>query len=99
MRKKRYGLIFGAQCASSGTLRQSRRPDRIELDLSGEGRWCVPRGMPNKGGGRMTEQDEQRGDGEIGVCHVCGQAFDTQLALSKHLMDVHEDDLLPDGSP
>lgn len=44
----------------------------------------------------MTERDEQRGDPEIGVCHVCGQTFDTQLALSQHLMDIHPDDLLPD---
>jgi hypothetical protein len=44
----------------------------------------------------MTETDEQRGDPEIGVCHVCGQTFDTQLALSQHLMDTHPDDLLPD---
>jgi hypothetical protein len=42
----------------------------------------------------MTEQDEQRSDPEGGVCHVCGQEFDTQLALSKHLMDVHEEDVL-----
>jgi hypothetical protein len=42
----------------------------------------------------MTEQDEQGGDPEVGVCHVCGQEFDTQLALSKHLMDVHEEDVL-----
>ena len=46
----------------------------------------------------MTERDEQRGDPEIGVCHVCGQEFDTQLALSQHLMDVHEDDVL-DSDP
>ena len=42
----------------------------------------------------MTEQDEQRGDPEIGVCHICGRTFDTQLALSLHLMDAHEDDVL-----
>lgn len=42
----------------------------------------------------MTEQDEQRGDPEVGVCHVCGQEFETQLALSQHLMDVHEEDVL-----
>jgi hypothetical protein len=42
----------------------------------------------------MTETDEQRGDPEVGVCHVCGQTFDTQLALSQHLME-HEDELLP----
>ena len=46
----------------------------------------------------MTEQDEQRGDHEVGVCHVCGQEFDTQVALSKHLMDVHEEDVL-DSDP
>ena len=47
----------------------------------------------------MTEQYEQRGDPEVGVCHVCGQEFDTQLELSKHLMDVHENDVLdPDPS-
>lgn len=42
----------------------------------------------------MTEQDEQRGDHEIGACHVCGLVFDTQLALSEHLKDEHEGDLL-----
>ncbi len=46
----------------------------------------------------MTEQDEQRGDHEVGVCHVCGQEFDTQVALSKHLMDAHEEDVL-DSDP
>lgn len=43
----------------------------------------------------MTERDEQRGDPEVGTCHVCGGTFDTQLALSQHLMDVHAEDLLP----
>ena len=46
----------------------------------------------------MTEQDEQGGDPEVGVCHVCGQEFESQLALSQHLMDVHEDDVL-DSDP
>ncbi len=46
----------------------------------------------------MTEQDEQRGDPEVGVCHVCGKEFDTQLALSRHLMDVQEEDVL-DSDP
>jgi hypothetical protein len=46
----------------------------------------------------VTETDEQRGDPEIGVCHICAQEFDTQLALSQHLMDVHEDDVL-DADP
>ena len=44
----------------------------------------------------MTERDEQQGDPEVGVCHVCGKEFPTQLALSQHLMDEHENDLLPD---
>jgi hypothetical protein len=44
----------------------------------------------------MTERDEQGGDPEIGVCHVCGQTFDTQLGLSQHLMELHEEDVLPD---
>jgi hypothetical protein len=43
----------------------------------------------------MSEQDEQRGDQEIGVCHVCGQTFSTQLALSRHLMEEHPNDELP----
>jgi hypothetical protein len=44
---------------------------------------------------QISERDEQRGDPEIGVCHVCEQVFDTQLALSKHLMEMHEDGELP----
>jgi hypothetical protein len=44
----------------------------------------------------MTERTEQRGDPEVGVCHVCGQAFDTQLKLSQHLMDEHDGEVLPD---
>ena len=44
---------------------------------------------------QMSERTEQRGDPETGVCHVCGQTFDTQRALSEHLMEVHEDDVLP----
>jgi hypothetical protein len=42
----------------------------------------------------MTEQDEQRGDREIAVCHICGQEFDAQVALSQHLMDAHEEHVL-----
>ena len=42
----------------------------------------------------MTERDEQRGDGEIGTCHVCGRTFPTQEELSKHLMDDHEGEIL-----
>ena len=46
----------------------------------------------------MSERIEQRGDPEVGVCHIFGETFDTQLALSKHLMDTHEDDVL-DSDP
>ena len=52
----------------------------------------------DQGRNAMTETDEQRGDPEIGVCHVCGQTFETQLALSQHLMEVHPDDVLPTDS-
>ena len=44
----------------------------------------------------MTERTEQRGDSEVGVCHVCGKEFETQLALSQHLIDEHDEELLPD---
>jgi len=42
----------------------------------------------------MTERTEQRGDSEVGVCHVCGKEFETQLALSQHLIDEHDEELL-----
>ena len=45
----------------------------------------------------MSEIDEQRGDGEVGRCHVCGSEFTSQEDLSKHLMDAHDEDLLPDA--
>ena len=35
----------------------------------------------------MNERTGQRGDPEVGVCHVCGQSFDTQEELSEHLME------------
>lgn len=44
----------------------------------------------------MTERTEQRGDPEVGICHVCEQVFDTQLALSEHLMHEHVGDVLID---
>jgi hypothetical protein len=48
----------------------------------------------------MSERATQRGDGEVGACHVCGERFDTQEALADHLMQAHGDDLLPtDGTP
>ncbi len=43
----------------------------------------------------MSEQESQGGDPEIGTCHMCGEVFPTQLELSKHLMDEHDDDGLP----
>jgi hypothetical protein len=47
----------------------------------------------------MSEIDEQRGDGEVGLCHVCGREFASQEELSKHLMDTHDEDVLPDPDP
>lgn len=46
----------------------------------------------------MTERTEQRGDPEVGICHICGQEFDTQLALSQHLLREHDGDGLVDQS-
>lgn len=42
----------------------------------------------------MTEGDTQRGDGELGTCHVCGDVFSTQEALIRHLEEAHEEDRL-----
>lgn len=47
----------------------------------------------------VTERDEQRVDEEIATCHMCGQTFPTQVELSQHLMDAHEDDGLPAPGP
>jgi hypothetical protein len=44
----------------------------------------------------MSEIDEQRGDGEVGRCHICGREFASQEDLSQHLMDAHDEELLPD---
>jgi hypothetical protein len=38
----------------------------------------------------VSERATQRGDGEIGTCHVCGATFATQEELSKHLIDVND---------
>jgi hypothetical protein len=51
----------------------------------------------------MTERVAQAGDEEIATCHMCGQTFPTQVELSQHLMDTHDDDGLtgpsePEGS-
>jgi hypothetical protein len=37
----------------------------------------------------MSEREKQRGDPEVGTCHVCGETFPTQEELSKHLIDTH----------
>jgi len=48
----------------------------------------------------MTEVDEQRGDPEVGKCHVCGKEFSSQRELSEHLMAAHDDeDLLQEPPP
>jgi hypothetical protein len=41
----------------------------------------------------MGEADEQRGNSEIGTCHVCGEEFASQEDLSKHLMEAHQEEL------
>lgn len=47
----------------------------------------------------MSEVDEQGGDEEIATCHMCGQTFPTQLELSQHLMDPHDEEGLPTPVP
>lgn len=46
----------------------------------------------------MSEADEQRGEGEMATCHMCGQEFPTPKELSEHLMAVHDDEGLTSGS-
>ena len=46
----------------------------------------------------MSERETQRGDPEVGVCHVCGETFPTQEELSKHLIEAHEG-VPSNGSP
>jgi hypothetical protein len=48
-------------------------------------------------GGRVSERTTQRGDGEIGTCHVCGATFATQEELSKHLIDADDGLASADG--
>jgi hypothetical protein len=38
----------------------------------------------------VSERATQRGDGEIGTCHVCGATFATQEELSEHLIDAND---------
>jgi Protein of unknown function (DUF3618) len=40
----------------------------------------------------MSERENQGGDGEIAVCHVCGKKYASQELLSQHLMEEHADD-------
>jgi hypothetical protein len=47
----------------------------------------------------VSERERQGGAEETGVCHVCGEAFDTQEELSKHLLDEHGEDVLTAGGP
>jgi hypothetical protein len=44
----------------------------------------------------MSERREQAGDGELGVCHVCGETFATQEELAGHLRERHDEDILGD---
>lgn len=41
---------------------------------------------------KMSERENQGGDGEIAVCHVCGNKFASQELLSLHLMEEHADE-------
>ena len=47
----------------------------------------------------MSERENQQGDPETAVCHVCDRHFDSQEALSRHLMDEHPGELLPADRP
>jgi hypothetical protein len=47
----------------------------------------------------VSERERQGGTEETGVCHICGEAFDTQEALSKHLLDEHGGDALTAEGP
>jgi hypothetical protein len=47
----------------------------------------------------MTERTEQRGDHEVGTCHICGVTFPTQQQLAGHLMDDHDGEILPVDEP
>jgi hypothetical protein len=46
----------------------------------------------------VSERSEQGGDGEIGICHVCGDTFPTQEALADHLRERHEGQELGDAA-
>jgi hypothetical protein len=42
----------------------------------------------------MAERENQGGDEETGVCHVCGRTFPSQEELSRHLLAEHGEDQL-----
>jgi hypothetical protein len=43
----------------------------------------------------MAERETHPEDEEIGVCHVCGERFESQELLLAHLAHMHPDDVLP----
>jgi hypothetical protein len=45
----------------------------------------------------VSERTEQRGDPQIGTCHICERGFPTREELSTHLMDDHEGETLADA--
>ena len=42
----------------------------------------------------MSERENQGGDAEVAVCHVCGKTFATQALMSQHLIDEHSENKL-----
>lgn len=60
--------------------------------------WPTGKVVEQVGRHRMSEREDQSGDDEIGTCHICGRTFSTQEELSKHLMDEHAGERLPEGS-
>jgi hypothetical protein len=44
----------------------------------------------------MSEREQQGGDGEPGTCHICEGTFSTREELSRHLMEVHLEEVLGD---
>lgn len=47
----------------------------------------------------MAERENQSGDGEVAICHICDRRFDTQEAMSRHLIDDHEGENLEADRP
>ena len=47
----------------------------------------------------MAERENQGGDGEVAICHICDRRFDTQEAMSRHLIDDHEGENLEADRP